>query len=77
MNKIIINKNQFICVITVFYLVPKPQLNALIAYLIKRLWRYIKNYLLKNKVHNTMTELENAIYEFLRNLGADVVKSAC
>jgi len=45
-----------------------PELNP-----VERLWRYIKDNVLKNKVFNTLLELELAVCKFVRNLSVDVV----
>jgi transposase len=44
-----------------------PELNP-----VERLWQYIKNHTLKNKVYNTIEDLEKAI--FIKNLA---VQSIC
>jgi hypothetical protein len=49
-----------------------PELNP-----VERLWRYIKDNVLKNKVLNTLLELELAVCKFVRNLSVDVVGGIC
>ena len=49
-----------------------PELNP-----VERLWRYIKDNVLKNKVFNTLLELELAVCKFMRNLSVDVVGGIC
>ena len=49
-----------------------PELNP-----VERLWRYIKDNVLKNKVFNTLLELELAVCKFVRNLSVDVVWGIC
>jgi hypothetical protein len=40
-------------------------------------WVYIKDNVLKNKVFNTLLELELAVCKFVRNLSVDVVGGIC
>lgn len=49
-----------------------PELNP-----VERLWRYIKDNVIKNKVFETLLELENKVCEFVRGLSRDVIKSIC
>ena len=49
-----------------------PELNP-----VERLWRYIKDNTIKNKVFKTLIELENLVYEFVRNLGNEIIKKVC
>lgn len=49
-----------------------PELNP-----VERLWRYIKDGTIKNKVFETLLELELAVCEFVGNLSVDIVKSVC
>ena len=49
-----------------------PELN-----LVERLWRYIKDNTIKNKVFETLTELENLVCKFVRNLGNEIIKNTC
>jgi len=49
-----------------------PELNP-----VERLWRYIKDNTIKNKVFETLLELELAVCEFVKNLSSDVVKNIC
>ena len=59
--------------INVVYLPPySPELNP-----IERLWRYIKDHVLKNKVYDTLESLEDSVCVFLQQLSAEVVKSIC
>jgi hypothetical protein len=49
-----------------------PELNP-----VERLWKYIKDNVIKNKVFETLLELELAVCEFVRNLSVGIVKSIC
>lgn len=49
-----------------------PELNP-----VERLWKYIKDNVIKNKIFETLTELEDKVCEFVRNLPADVVRGIC
>ena len=59
--------------IRIVYLPPySPELNP-----VERLWQYIKNNTIKNKVYNTLEELENVICNFIKNLDISTIKSVC
>jgi len=49
-----------------------PELNP-----VERLWRYIKDNVIRNKVFKTLLELELAVCKFVRNLSVDVIGSIC
>lgn len=49
-----------------------PELNP-----VERLWRYIKDNMIKNRIFETLSELEMAVCKFVRNLSVDIVKSVC
>ncbi len=49
-----------------------PELNP-----VERLWRYIKDNTIKNKVFETLTELENLVCEFVGNLESEIIKNIC
>ena len=49
-----------------------PELNP-----IERLWEYIKNKLIKNKVYNSLEQLHNAVISFFAQLNASTIKSIC
>jgi len=49
-----------------------PELNP-----VERLWKYIKNHTIKNRVFNTLENLEDEICDFVKNLTKDVVMSIC
>jgi transposase len=55
--------------IKIIHLPPySPELNP-----VERLWQYIKNHTLKNKVYNTIEDLEKAI--FIKNLAVQSIRS--
>jgi len=59
--------------IVIFYLPPySPELNP-----VERLWLYIKNHTLANKIYENLEDLELVICEFMQRLQNDVVKSIC
>ncbi len=49
-----------------------PELNP-----VERLWKYIKDNVIKNKVFETLLELEIAVCEFVRNLSAGIIRGVC
>jgi putative transposase len=49
-----------------------PELNP-----VERLWKYIKDHTIKNRVFETLKNLEDEICEFVKNLTNDVVMSIC
>jgi hypothetical protein len=50
--------------IEIVYLPPySPELNP-----IEKLWQYIKSYTIKNRIYETIKELEDAVSQFIRNL---------
>lgn len=49
-----------------------PELNP-----VERLWQYIKDHTIKNKVFKTMKELEEAVLGFLKDLPKEIVKNIC
>jgi transposase len=59
--------------INIFYLPPyAPELNP-----VERLWQYIKSKILRNKLYETIEELESALCSFIKLLSNDVVKQIC
>jgi len=59
--------------IQILYLPPySPELNP-----IERLWQYLKNHLLKNKIYDSLDHLEDAVCDFIRQLSPDIVASVC
>ena len=49
-----------------------PELNP-----VERLWKYIKDNTIKNKVFETLKNLEDEVCEFVKNLTDDVVVGIC
>lgn len=49
-----------------------PELNP-----IEKLWQYIKDHVIKNKIYRTLKDLESAVCGFLRTLSAEIIKSVC
>jgi len=59
--------------IHVVYLPPySPELNP-----VERLWLHIKGHTIKNKVYDSLQELEDAVCQFVQNLDLDTVKNLC
>lgn len=59
--------------IIIFYLPPySPELNP-----VERLWLYIKNNVLSNRIYDTLEELEIKLCEFIQGLQNQVVKNIC
>ena len=49
-----------------------PELNP-----VERLWKYIKDNVIKNKVFETLEILEDEVCEFVKNLTSDIVMGVC
>lgn len=49
-----------------------PELNP-----VEKLWQLIKSKVLKNKIYNTLGDLENAVCEFIKNISKEDVMSNC
>jgi transposase len=49
-----------------------PELNP-----IERLWRFIKDNTIKNKVFETLKNLEDEVCEFVKNLDGEIVRNIC
>jgi transposase len=49
-----------------------PELNP-----IEKLWQYIKNHTIKNRIYKSLKELEDKICKFIRTLTPDIIKSVC
>jgi hypothetical protein len=59
--------------IEIVFLPPySPELNP-----VEKLWQYIKSHTIKNKVYETLYELENAICEFIKNLDPRALLVTC
>ena len=44
---------------------------------VERLWKYIKDIVIRNKIFETLLELELAVCDFVSNLSIDIIKSVC
>lgn len=49
-----------------------PELNP-----IEKLWQYIKDHTIKNKVYKTLPELEIKVCKFVRTLNSEIIRSVC
>lgn len=49
-----------------------PELNP-----IEKLWQYIKDHTIKNRIYITLKELENSVCKFVRTLNNKIIKSVC
>lgn len=49
-----------------------PELNPT-----EKLWQYIKDHVLKNKLYTCITKLEEAVCDFIKNLNTDEIISNC
>ena len=50
-----------------------PELNP-----VEKLWQYIKDHTIKNRVYDTLKDLEEKICEFIKNdLNPEIIKSVC
>ena len=50
-----------------------PELNP-----VEKLWQYIKDHTIKNKIYESIEDLEDKICEFIKNnLDIDTIKSVC
>lgn len=59
--------------IEIVFLPPySPELNP-----VEKFWQHIKDNILKNKVYDTLQELEDVVIEFLQMITPDTVKSVC
>jgi transposase len=59
--------------ITIIYLPPySPELNPT-----ERLWKYMKDHTIKNKIFSTLKQLEEAICDFINKLDDSITKSVC
>lgn len=67
-DKLIIPKN-----IRTIILPPySPELNPT-----EKLWQYIKDHTIKNRIYKTLRELENAVCRFVRALTPEIIRSVC
>ena len=59
--------------IEIIYLPPySPELNP-----VERLWLYIKQHTIKNKIYDTISLLEDSICDFIKNLKIEQIKQIC
>lgn len=59
--------------VTIIYLpLYSPELNP-----IERLWQYLKNNLMKNRMCHSIKLLEDALYEFILKITKDSIKTTC
>lgn len=59
--------------IEIIYLPPySPELNP-----VEKFWQYIKSHTIKNKIYETIDDLENVICEFILKLDAGSVAKTC
>lgn len=59
--------------IKIIYLPPySPELNP-----VERLWLYIKRAVLKNKIYESLDELESAVCKFLNSMTPQVISQVC
>jgi transposase len=49
-----------------------PELNP-----IERLWQFIKNHTIKNRIYKTLEELESKLCKFIRTLTPEIIRSVC
>jgi len=49
-----------------------PELNP-----IEKLWQYIKDRTIKNRIYKTLTRLERVVCKFVAGLNPEVIKSVC
>lgn len=44
---------------------------------VEKLWQYIKDHTIKNKIYKNLLELENAVCAFIKNLTPKIIKTVC
>jgi len=49
-----------------------PELNP-----IEKLWQFVKDHTIKNRIYKTLPELEDAVCEFVRTLNPEIIRSVC
>jgi transposase len=67
-DKLIIPKNIRIIILPSY----SPELNPT-----EKLWQYIKDHTIKNRIYKTICELENVVCEFVKTLTPEIIKSIC
>jgi hypothetical protein len=59
--------------IEIIYLPPySPELNP-----VERLWRHVKDSVLKNKVYDCLSVLEETVIEFVKSISPETIQSVC
>jgi transposase len=59
--------------VEIIYLPPySPELNP-----VEKFWQYIKSHVIKNKIYETLDQLEEAVCQFILALNPDSVKLTC
>jgi transposase len=59
--------------ITIIYLPPySPELNP-----VERLWQYLKDNLIKNRIYDSVSLLEDTVCAFIRNITESSIKTIC
>ena len=67
-DKLIISKNIRIIILPPY----SPELNPA-----EKLWQYIKDHTIKNRVYKTLKELEDVVCKFVKALTAEIIRSVC
>lgn len=67
-NKLIIPDNIRIIILPPY----SPELNP-----IEKLWQYIKERTIKNKIYKTLPQLERVVCKFVSSLNPEIIKSIC
>jgi transposase len=67
-NKLIIPSNVRIIILPPY----SPELNP-----VEKLWQYIKDRTIKNRIYKTLTQLEKTICKFTTTLTPEIIKSVC
>lgn len=49
-----------------------PELNP-----VEKLWQYIKDHTIKNRIYKTLPQLERAVCKFVSGLNLEIIKSVC
>jgi transposase len=49
-----------------------PELNP-----VEKLWQYIKDHTIKNRIYKTLRELENEVCKFVKTLTPEIIKKVC
>ena len=67
-NKLIIPNNIRIIIQPPY----SPELNP-----IEKLWQYIKDHTIKNKIYKTLRKLENIVCKFVNTLTPEIIRTVC